>query len=475
MGKDLSPLYFIVFAISESFIILSNKSTHSIVFIMKTKKGEHIMKKIRTISLLTTAGLALAGCSLAGIDLGGSEENIDSLVTTKTMAFQATTGLSLVKDLGNTIAVSTMSDQEVITSEVEEETSEEEVDEVTETSDITSEEDIETSDSDDDDDSQAEVSVEEPDIPVATLDLLFTNGLDFSVDHQVSDREGYTNLDVIAFNVLGETEVSYSLYYNVETLEEDDELTSEEIIEEELTDESSLDGEENINSETPETTEETGEETEEDSEEQVNISLEKRHGNGQDDQDDDDDEDEEDYGNGHQNGDHDGEGNGEQNQNREQEREQNKDELKITGLAVVGDEEYRFMSKTEIDEDSDEKEIEMKFMLFKDEMNFISIKQEIETEGVEGTADYEYEEEFKYMVVEKGQRTRQFKLEIEQEDGEQELEVKIDGVKYEVSYQMIDGRTFIHIDTNGRGEFVYEKIIVTDELTGETSLDYILQ
>lgn len=79
------------------------------------------------------------------------------------------------------------------------------------------------------------------------------------------------------------------------------------------------------------------------------------------------------------------------------------------------------------------------------------------------------------MVVEKGQRTRQFKLEIEQEDGEQELEVKIDGVKYEVSYQMIDDRTFIHIDTNGRGEFVYEKIIVTDELTGETSLDYILQ
>ena len=133
------------------------------------------------------------------------------------------------------------------------------------------------------------------------------------------------------------------------------------------------------------------------------------------------------------------------------------------------------MSKTETDTDGDEQEVELKFMMFKDEGNFISIKQEIETEGVEGEAGYEYEEEFKYMVVKDNELVKSFKLELENEDDAQELEVKIDGVKYEVTYETIEDRTYIHVSVSGQGEYTYEKVVTTNEETNEVSVAYILQ
>jgi len=348
-------------------------------------------KKTIGLTLLIGGGLVLTGCQ--NIPLDSSQQTI-GVIETQTMSFQATTAISLVKGLNTPTLFTAMSD----------------------TSDLSSE----------------DTSVETPefDVPVATLDLLFSNGANFSVEQKVSDREGYTNLDVISFNVFGDEMTSYSLYYNATPLEEEDLVPGEDIVDEELG--------------------------------QTFLS---RHG--------------EDNGKG-ENGSQDGTRDGAHNNNNhdndyDHQHDHDKDQMKITGIAVVGDEEFQFISKTESDTDSDEQEIEMKFMIFKDKDNFISIKQEIEIEGVEGEEGYEYEEDFKYTIVENGQVTKRFKLEIENEDNELGLEVIIDGMKYQIDYEFIDERVFLHIEIKGQGEFVYEKIATTDEVTGNVSITYILQ
>lgn len=425
------------------------------------------MKKIKTISLLTTLGLTLGGCSLANINLGGELEALN--VETKTLAFQATTGMTLIRDLNAPLVVSPMSD--ITTESQSEQTSvEEDLSEEVESEPVT-----------------------EFSVPIATLDVLFSNGHDFNVEQKESDRAEYSNLDVISFSVLDQQEIAYSLYYNVEGLLDDE------------TSEDDGDNEETSIVETSIEEETMSEEVNEDSVVTPSLTIEKHDGNGNqnqhhDDDEDDDDENEEDeedddrpghHGDNGQNGEggRPGHSDGHQGHTHDDEDDREgphgnqnhpgqghgRDKVRITGIAVFGEEEYRFMSMTEVDEDSDEQEIEMKFMLFKDELNFITIKQEVEIEGTEGESDYSYEEEFKYMVVEQGVKTRQFKLEIEEEDGLKELEVKIDGLKYEVEYEFIDDKIFIHIDTNGHGEFVYEKIITIDIETEITTIEYVLQ
>ena len=144
------------------------------------------------LSLLIGGGLVLAGCQSLTLT---PSESTESIVTTKTMAFQATTAISLVSGLDSSTSFSAMSE----TSELIDESSEVIPDETpTETSDEENEETVEE-------------DVTTPDIPVATLDLLFTNGNGFAVTQMESDREDYTNMEVISFNVMDEEAISYTL------------------------------------------------------------------------------------------------------------------------------------------------------------------------------------------------------------------------------------------------------------------------
>lgn len=384
------------------------------------------------LTLLLGGGLVLSGCQ--NIDFTPSNE-IQSLVTTKTMAFQATTAISLVGGLNTSTTFSAMGNMDVSAGPTVKDPVDTSVDTVLPTS-------LDT------------------EIPVATLDLLFTNGSGFNVEQKTSDREDFTNMEVITFNVMDQETTTYTLYYNVAPLEEDDEvLPGEDIVEEEPSEEAS----EEVSQPVLERHGEDGDKDEEDHDGP-------HHDENQEDEVEDEDEDEDDEHQGN-NGNHGGNGHG----HTHRDHEHGNDQVKIRGIAVVGDEEYVFMSKTEIDTDSDEQEIESKFMIFKDEANFISIKQEITTSGVEGEVDYEYEEEFKYFVVKDGEIANKFKLEIESEAEEETLEVKIDGLKYEVEYEHLDGRVFLHINVRGQGEFVYEKVVTTNEETLEVSVEYILQ
>lgn len=309
------------------------------------------MKHIKTIGLLATFGLLLGGCKA-----GTAEVNPHlSLKNQETLAFQATTSLTLLRDLEVPSRLSRM---------------------------------------------QYKENLNDFEVPIATLDLLFTNGNDFKVESKASDREDYTNLDVVSFKIFDDERMTYYLYYNTYKGTQDDQ--DENLFPSEETSEGTP-----IFSRAPEYKEKT--------------------------------------------------------------------KIKVRGIALVNDEEYRFMSMTEVENEGDEHETEMKFMLFKDDGNFISIKQEIEVEGTPGDKDYEYEEEFSYMVVKDGVKTSHFKLEIEKEDGEHELEVKIDGLKYDVEYRYIEDKTFIHVKTNGHGTYIYEKVVIIDEETGNVSVEYLLQ
>ncbi|MGI6715476.1 MAG: hypothetical protein ACOX3B_04840 [Bacilli bacterium] len=80
--------------------------------------------------------------------------------------------------------------------------------------------------------SLANEGVAEPDIPVATLDILFNNGVDFQIGREDSDLDGYAYVDTISFNIGTDSRIEYKLYYNLETAEEeiDDDGDDDELL-----------------------------------------------------------------------------------------------------------------------------------------------------------------------------------------------------------------------------------------------------
>ena len=386
------------------------------------------MKKNLGLALLVSAGVALSGCELP------TTSNLANIAVVKkdTIALQATTALTLVDSFSHSRAMQKIQKQ------------------------------------------LSDTGTPAVEIPVATLDILFNNGSSFNIEKTTSDREGYAYLDIISFNIGAEEDITYSLYYNLETSDvevpdEDDETLPSEDVPSDVSEET------------------TGVEI--DSAAQARILTSKeitlRHGEGhghggdhdgdkdgdQDCDHDDDDDDDEDRGHGHGEGNEDGKGEG----GRGGHGDGRGNHYRLTGLAVVGEEEYRFMSKTESETDGDETETELKFMLFKAEGNFIMIKQEIEIEGTVGEVGYEYQEEFRYLVVENDEVVKHFKLELENEDDKLALEVKIDGVKYEVEYVTVEDKLFIHVSVAGDQTYIYEKVVTTDVETGVTTVEYILQ
>ena len=173
-----------------------------IVFIMwKVKKEDINLQKKNKLTLITLAlgaALVLGGCgkktSSSSLTPPPSTSTTtpepETQVKTKTMALQATTALTLAD--GFTTAPGMKGLQK----------------------------------------SLANSGTTDPDIPVATLDILFNNGVDFNVEARESDRVEYEYLDVISFNVGADDYIEYSLYFNLETSDtelddDDDELMPE--------------------------------------------------------------------------------------------------------------------------------------------------------------------------------------------------------------------------------------------------------
>ena len=98
------------------------------------------MKKTLALSLIVGGGLVLSGCQFVSFN----QDDIQPVVETKTMAFQATTALTMVDGFDSPTLSKTMSRLM----------------------------------------NQDEAPIEEVDVPIATLDMLFNNGSSFTIEQR---------------------------------------------------------------------------------------------------------------------------------------------------------------------------------------------------------------------------------------------------------------------------------------------------
>lgn len=277
---------------------------------------------------------------------------------------------------------------------------------------------------------------QDPAIPIATLDFFLNNDTAFHIEKTISDREGYDYLDIISFNISIDFKTSYALYYNLET--SDVEINdNEEIV---------LSG----------------------NNKQQSQGEANRNGNNHN------------HGAGNQDRQQDGNGNGAGN--RHNHGNGNKgfgkgkhNHYRISGLALVDGNEYRFIAKTENKNNGEETETALKFRLYKDEQNYIVIKHETELLEITDGVEQQYGEKFSYVVVENNEVTQQFKHELVKAGDEFVLSVKIAGTKYIVESFTSDEKVYLQVTLCDGQTVIYEKIVTTDLETGITTVLYVLQ
>lgn len=147
------------------------------------------------------------------------------------------------------------------------------------------------------------------------------------------------------------------------------------------------------------------------------------------------------------------------------------EETHFSGITVIDEAEYPFEGSTTKEVGRDESEEEMEFVISTAENSFVKVKQEIEVE------DGESSEEYKYSVVENGEKTYSFKFEKEIEEDEStktEIKLTIDDVKYKFAFFTIDEVEYIKVKVDeGRDEYAvtYRKVTSTAE-DGTTSVSY---
>lgn len=121
----------------------------------------------------------------------------------------------------------------------------------------------------------------------------------------------------------------------------------------------------------------------------------------------------------------------------------------LRGVMVFDGKEFEVFGKKEIETEGDEKETSIEFTTKSkaNPLNYVKIKQSVEVEN--GAQEIEYE----YEIYENGEKAREFKLEIEDENGKTEVTFKmeIENVPEETEYKIIKG------DVDGKFKIKYEK------------------
>lgn len=121
----------------------------------------------------------------------------------------------------------------------------------------------------------------------------------------------------------------------------------------------------------------------------------------------------------------------------------------LSGVMVFDGKEYVVSGKKEIETEGNEKETSIEFTTKSkaNPSNYVKIKQSVEVENGAQEVEYEYE------IYENGEKAREFKLEIEDENGKTEVSFKmeIENVPEETEYKIIKG------DVDGKFKIKYEK------------------
>lgn len=141
----------------------------------------------------------------------------------------------------------------------------------------------------------------------------------------------------------------------------------------------------------------------------------------------------------------------------------------LSGVMVFDDKEFEVSGKKEIETEGNEKETSIEFTTKSkaNPLNYVKIKQSVEVEN--GAQEIEYE----YEIYENGEKAREFKLEVEDDNGKTEVSFKmeIENVPEETEYKIIKG------DVDGKFKIKYEKgkekgFITVEAVEGGYKLTY---
>lgn len=131
----------------------------------------------------------------------------------------------------------------------------------------------------------------------------------------------------------------------------------------------------------------------------------------------------------------------------------------LSGVMVFDGKEFEVSGKKEIETEGNEKETSIEFTTYSNtnSLNYVKIKQSVEVENGAQEVEYEYE------IYENGEKVREFKLEVEDENGKTEVSFKmeIENVPEETEYKIIKG------DVDGNFKIKYEKGKVKGFITVE--------
>ncbi len=141
----------------------------------------------------------------------------------------------------------------------------------------------------------------------------------------------------------------------------------------------------------------------------------------------------------------------------------------LSGVMVFDGKEFEVSGKKEIETEGNEKETSIEFTTYSNTnpLNYVKIKQSVEVENGAQEVEYEYE------IYENGEKAREFKLEVEDENGKTEVSFKmeIENVPEETEYKIIKG------DVDGKFKIKYEKgkekgFITVEAVEGGYKLTY---
>ena len=141
----------------------------------------------------------------------------------------------------------------------------------------------------------------------------------------------------------------------------------------------------------------------------------------------------------------------------------------LSGVMVFDGKEFEVSGKKEIETEGNEKETSIEFTTKSkaNPLNYFKIKLSVVVENGAQVVEYEYE------IYENGEKAREFKLEIEDENGKTEVSFKmeIENVPEETEYKIIKG------DVDGKFKIKYEKgkekgFITVEAVEGGYKLTY---
>lgn len=131
----------------------------------------------------------------------------------------------------------------------------------------------------------------------------------------------------------------------------------------------------------------------------------------------------------------------------------------LSGVMVFDGKEFDVTGKKEIETEGNETETSIEFTTKSkaNPLNYVKIKQSVEVENGAQEVEYEYE------IYENGEKAREFKLEVEDENGKTEVSFKmeIENAPEETEYKIIKG------DVDGKFKIKYEKGKVKGFITVE--------